>query len=162
MGQERFAYFCLGRHSGFSKVSRCKSGTLSGRYRRNGYVHGPTVLTVRPSSRGISYICVGCQAVTGASSLATDLASCRSCVDTYGHRRQTSSHFLGVRCVRGWFADWRATRSGLLAACAIAPAPSRWRPGCIAEHPWPSPARRARCRSVPRLPLVHLRGCGYG
>ena len=33
----------------FSKVSRCKSGTLSGRYRRNGYVHGPTVLTVRPS-----------------------------------------------------------------------------------------------------------------
>ena len=26
-------------------------GTLSGRYRRNGYVHGPTVLTVRPSSR---------------------------------------------------------------------------------------------------------------
>ena len=51
MGQERFAYFCLGRHSGFSKVSRCKSGTLSGRYRRNGYVHGPTVLTVRPSSQ---------------------------------------------------------------------------------------------------------------
>ena len=35
----------------FSKVSRCKSGTLSGRYRRNGYVHGPTVLTVRPSSQ---------------------------------------------------------------------------------------------------------------
>ena len=32
----------------FSKVSRCKSGTLSSRYRRNGYVHGPTVLTVRP------------------------------------------------------------------------------------------------------------------
>ncbi len=35
----------------FSKVSRCQSGTLSGRYRRNGYVHGPTVLTVRPSSQ---------------------------------------------------------------------------------------------------------------
>ena len=32
-------------------MSRCKSGTLSGRYRRNGYVHGPTVLTVRPSSQ---------------------------------------------------------------------------------------------------------------
>ena len=40
MGQEPFAYFGLGRHSGFSKVSRCKSGTLSGRYRRNGYVLG--------------------------------------------------------------------------------------------------------------------------
>ena len=36
---------------GFSKVSRCKSGTLCGRYRRNGYVHGPTELTVRPSSQ---------------------------------------------------------------------------------------------------------------
>ncbi|RXE55000.1 hypothetical protein B4O85_02510 [Pseudomonas azotoformans] len=35
----------------FSKVSRCKSGTLSGRYRRNGYVHVPTVLTARPPSR---------------------------------------------------------------------------------------------------------------
>ena len=35
----------------FSKVSRCQSGTLSGRYRRNGYVHDPTVLTVRPPSR---------------------------------------------------------------------------------------------------------------
>jgi len=51
VGQERFAYFCLGRHSGFSKVSRRQGGTLSGRYRRNGYVHGPTVLTVRPSSQ---------------------------------------------------------------------------------------------------------------
>ncbi len=40
VGQEPFAYFGLGRHSGFSKVSRCKSGTLSGRYRRNGYVLG--------------------------------------------------------------------------------------------------------------------------
>ncbi len=34
-----------------SKVSRCQSGTLSGRYRRNGYVHSPTVLTARPPSR---------------------------------------------------------------------------------------------------------------
>ncbi len=35
----------------FSKVSRCKSGTLSGRYRRNGYVLGITVTTVRPLSQ---------------------------------------------------------------------------------------------------------------
>ena len=35
----------------FSKVSRCQSGTLSGRYRRNGYVHNPAVSTVRPSSQ---------------------------------------------------------------------------------------------------------------
>ena len=35
----------------FSKVSRCQSGTLSGRYRRNGYVHNPTVSTVRSLSQ---------------------------------------------------------------------------------------------------------------
>ena len=35
----------------FSKVSRRQGGTLSGRYRRNGYVHNPTVLTVRPPSQ---------------------------------------------------------------------------------------------------------------
>ena len=35
----------------FSKVSRCQSGTLGGRYRSNGYVHNPTVLTARPPSR---------------------------------------------------------------------------------------------------------------
>ncbi len=34
-----------------SKVSRCQSGTLSGRYRRNGYTPGITVSTVRPSSQ---------------------------------------------------------------------------------------------------------------
>ena len=35
----------------FSKVSRRQGGTLSGRYLNNGYVPGPTVLTVRPSSQ---------------------------------------------------------------------------------------------------------------
>ena len=35
----------------FSKVSRRQGGTPSGRYRSNGYVHSPTVLTVRPPSR---------------------------------------------------------------------------------------------------------------
>jgi len=34
VGQERFAYFC----AVCSKVRRCKSATLSSRYRRNGYV----------------------------------------------------------------------------------------------------------------------------
>ena len=36
VGQERFAYFGLGRHPGFCKVSRPQGGTLGGRYRRNG------------------------------------------------------------------------------------------------------------------------------
>ncbi|WP_218173802.1 hypothetical protein, partial [Pseudomonas yamanorum] len=40
-GAEPFAYFGLGRHSGFSKVTRCKSGTLSSRYRSNRYVLNP-------------------------------------------------------------------------------------------------------------------------
>ena len=35
----------------FSKVSRRQGGTLSSRYRSNGYVHNPTVLTARPPSR---------------------------------------------------------------------------------------------------------------
>ncbi len=35
----------------FSKVSRCQSGTLGGRYRRNGYVLGMTVSAVRPPSQ---------------------------------------------------------------------------------------------------------------
>ncbi len=34
-----------------SKVSRRQGGTLSGRYRSNGYAHNPTVLTARPPSR---------------------------------------------------------------------------------------------------------------
>ena len=35
----------------FCKVSRRQGGTLSGRYLNNGYVPGPTALTVRPSSQ---------------------------------------------------------------------------------------------------------------
>ncbi len=34
-----------------SKVSRRQGGTLSGRYLNNGYLPGPTVLTVRPPSQ---------------------------------------------------------------------------------------------------------------
>ncbi len=41
VGQEPFAYFGLGRHSGFSKVSRCKSETIRSRYHSNGYVPNP-------------------------------------------------------------------------------------------------------------------------
>ena len=52
----------------FSKVSRCKSGTLSGRYRRNGYVHGPTVLTVRPSSQASQLPHLGRGASAGSAS----------------------------------------------------------------------------------------------
>ncbi|OOV98863.1 hypothetical protein MF6394_18940 [Pseudomonas sp. MF6394] len=33
------------------KVTRRQGGTLSSRYRSNGYVHNPTVLTARPPSR---------------------------------------------------------------------------------------------------------------
>ncbi len=51
VGQEPFGYFGLGRHSGFSKVTRRQGGTLGGRYLNNGYVPSPTVLTVRPSSQ---------------------------------------------------------------------------------------------------------------
>jgi hypothetical protein len=36
-GQERFGYFRLGRHSGFSKVTRRKGETNSRRYKKNGY-----------------------------------------------------------------------------------------------------------------------------
>ena len=39
VGHERFGYFRLGRLPGFSKVTSCKSGTLSRRYRSNGYAH---------------------------------------------------------------------------------------------------------------------------
>ena len=40
VGHRLFGYFWLGRHSGrLPKVTRCKSGTISGRYRNNGYVH---------------------------------------------------------------------------------------------------------------------------
>jgi len=40
-GIERFGYFRLGRLPGFSKVTRRQGGTLSGRYRRNGYTPRP-------------------------------------------------------------------------------------------------------------------------
>ena len=37
VGQSAFAYFWLVRHPALPKVTRCKSGTASSRYRRNGY-----------------------------------------------------------------------------------------------------------------------------
>ncbi len=49
VGQRPFGYFWLGRHSGrLPKVTRCKSGTLSGRDRSNGYVHQTSHLTPLP------------------------------------------------------------------------------------------------------------------
>ena len=45
-GARAFCLLCR-----FCKVSRRQGGTLSGRYRSNGYVHHPTVLTARPPSR---------------------------------------------------------------------------------------------------------------
>ena len=41
LGQEPFGYFGLGRHSGFSKVTRRKGGTNTRRYPNNGDVHPP-------------------------------------------------------------------------------------------------------------------------
>ena len=49
----------------------------------------------------------GCQAVTGASSLATGTASHQSCVDTYGHRRQASSHIDSAHCLFASFPTYR-------------------------------------------------------
>ncbi len=58
-GQERFAYFCLGRHSGFSKVSRCKSETVSSHDRSNGYVHKTVCSQVKSIGRfGEDYVLV--------------------------------------------------------------------------------------------------------
>ena len=50
--------------------------------------------------RSVRWICADCQAVTGASSLATDLASCRSCVDSYAlisaptHSQDSQTSFM--------------------------------------------------------------------
>ena len=46
-GKSPFGYFW----GSFPKVTRRQGGTLSGRCRSNGYVHNPTVLTVRPPSQ---------------------------------------------------------------------------------------------------------------
>ena len=71
----------------FSKVSRRQGGTLSGRYRRNRYILGITVLTVRPPSRasplpqlgrGASGIGVGCQAVFAGKPAPTIRSRCVS------------------------------------------------------------------------------------
>ena len=53
-------------------------------------------------SRCVSSISVGCQAVKGASSLATGPASRRSCVDTYAHHRQASPHLFKCEYIQRW------------------------------------------------------------
>ncbi len=73
---------------GFSKVTRRKGGTLSRRYRSNGYVLVPFQHPGRPKgrqpgrppSRRGSWIVGGFRAVTGASSLATGSRPLQSCV----------------------------------------------------------------------------------
>ena len=56
--------------SRFSKVSRRQGGTLSGRYLNNGYVSGPTVLTVRPPSQASQLPHLDCGAsATSASAI---------------------------------------------------------------------------------------------
>ena len=70
----------------FSKVSRCQSGTLSGRYRSNGYVLIPTQRNGRPKGRlreqaRSHRLIAGCQVDRGRLSGR--------------HRRQTSSHTKG-------------------------------------------------------------------
>jgi len=44
---KRFGYFRLGRHSGFSKVTRRKGGTVSSRYLNDGYTHKTPTPTIR-------------------------------------------------------------------------------------------------------------------
>ena len=110
--------------SRFSKVSRRQGGTLSGRDLNNGYVPGPAVLTVRPSSqasqlphldRGVS----DRDALAGGpSSQASQLphldrgASARSASaispsreqapsPQYGFRRQASSHTAQIEAQTG-------------------------------------------------------------
>ncbi|SFY38390.1 hypothetical protein SAMN03159316_5198 [Pseudomonas sp. NFR02] len=70
--------FCLLCRS--CKVSRRQGGTLCGRYRSNGYVHNPTVLTVSPPSRASPLP----QVDRGVSVSRCRLAG--------RHRRQASSH----------------------------------------------------------------------
>ena len=52
-GQKYFGYFPPGR-AGFSKVTRRKGGTLSSRYRKNGYVHDPKQLLPPKQKRPLS------------------------------------------------------------------------------------------------------------
>ena len=69
----------------FSKVSRRQGGTLSGRYRRNGYVLGITASTARPPSRASPH-----NLIAGRQLDRYELAG--------RHRRQASSHSWIVGC----------------------------------------------------------------
>ena len=75
--------------SRFSKVRRRQGGTLSGRYRRNGYVPGITASPVRPSSRAsqLPQLDRGYQ-----------VDRCRL---SGRHRRQASSHIWIAGCQVG-------------------------------------------------------------
>ncbi len=71
----------------FSKVSRCQSGTLSSRYRSNGYVHNPTVVECQAAFASKPAPTVG--------SLECQVAGRRL---SGRYRRQASSHIWIVVC----------------------------------------------------------------
>ena len=83
-GGAKTFWLLLGR---LPKVTRCKSGTLSGRYRRNGYVRGklqdPGRLSVRFREQARSHIWMVV--------LQMDLLGLE-----YRYRRQASSHIGSV------------------------------------------------------------------
>ena len=57
VGQKPFAYFWLGRHSGFSKVRRRKGATNRSRYRSNGYVRKKSVqIPLHDKKNGAIYL----------------------------------------------------------------------------------------------------------
>ncbi len=80
----------------FSKVSRRQGGTLSGRYRSNGYVPNPTVLTAKPPSRASPLPQLDC-GVSGGQVSAGRLSSQASqlpqleCVRDSSHRPDSST-----------------------------------------------------------------------
>ncbi len=78
---------------GFSKVTRRKGGTLSRRYRSNGYVLIALRQSGAPPSRRASGIVAGFRAVTGASSLATGLWPHQSCVAQASRLPQASKSY---------------------------------------------------------------------
>ncbi len=104
MGQEPFGYF-----GALFQSDPPSGGTLSGRYRRNGYVHNPTVLTGRPPSRASPHsLIVGCQMDRrrlggrhrrqASSHIWTVGYQVDRCWLEGRHRRQASSHIWIVGC----------------------------------------------------------------
>ena len=103
-GERFLVTFLLGRHSGAcKKVTRCKSETISSRYRRNGYVHqqehGRQTNRHREQARSHRGLCTPEKAASAIRppSLASQLPQ-GSCTPTnrgqlhHCHREQARSH----------------------------------------------------------------------